>query len=398
MNNSTKLTLIALSISAMHFAQAAEPNMPSEQINPEGAYRIGSIFAYPELEVNYGHDDNITKQESNAVSSNFAVIKPKMRLEYTNAGDKYQFAYVGAYTRYQSSSQDDNDRSNFTASAENFFTERVSTKLKSSAIWAADARGANDQAVATAPDRYRTLGLGGVFTYGADNAEGKAELGVDFSHKRYLNNLSTMSSYNLDTLATTGRFFYRVAPKTQALLELKKTDFDYKLVSSTQDNSEYRALLGLVWDATASTSGEAKIGVLNKNFSDASRKDFTGISWEAGITWEPSSYSTYKLQTARSTSDSTGLGNYLVNTQANLSWQHTWSERFDTKLGYDYSRAAYNGIARTDDTNSASGEIIYNFRPWSKLSLEYRYTDRNSNQAGSSYQQNLMMANAKFGF
>lgn len=407
------LTVLAISLGVAGMAQAevrtpeikstgmsgvASPvNRISEEIDPEGAVKLGSVFLYPTLKLGGGYNDNITSAETNAQSSALLRVNPALALEYAEGGDTYQLGYAGSFTRYQDSSEDNYNQHELLAQAAQYYGERAESRVKAAVLWSADPRGSTDRAISTEPDRFRTSSVNGLFAYGSKAATGRIEVEAGYRNKRYQNNQTFTAGSDLDALDLAGRFFYRVAPKTRAFVELRNTDLDYVLATSTQDGAERRAMLGLDWEATASSTGVFKLGVLNKNFDNAATDDFTGLSWEGALIWEPTSYTEVELQTARLTTDSSGVGDYIVNVVGGVDWTHKWSGRVSHKLGYEYINSKYRGASRQDDIQTLKAGLAYEFRRWMTVSADYSHGRRNSNTAGYDYSKNVVMLNAQFG-
>jgi hypothetical protein len=97
----------------------------------------------------------------------------------------------------------------------------------------------------------------------------------------------------VSTIDVAARFFYRVAPATRLLAEIRRTEYDYR--SSPQDNSEQRYLLGATWDITAATSGTVKVVYVMTTFKEERRNDFEGPTVEAALRWQPRTYSTVEI-------------------------------------------------------------------------------------------------------
>ena len=76
------------------------------------------------------------------------------------------------------------------------------------------------------------------------------------------------------------RFFYRIAPKTLLLTEIRHTEYDYSLSSSPLDSSEQRYLLGGTLDLVTAASGTIKLGYLTKRVN----LDFATTGYPRGAT------------------------------------------------------------------------------------------------------------------
>ena len=185
-----------------------------------------------------------------------------------------------------------------------------------------------------------------------------------------------------------GTFFWRVAPKTELLAGTQFRNIDYQLGSSTLDSTERRFFIGAKWEATAKTTGTLKFGRLAKRFDSAARRDFsTNASWDAGIRWNPLTYSAFDLSTSKSTGESSGVGDYLLTKNHNLTWTHGWNSRFSTTVngGLRYDDFEGTGGGRKDKTATLGAKATYQWQRWLKFGAEYIRSDRNSNSNASSY-------------
>lgn len=386
--------MMAVSMGMIGLTHAADT--VSEEIAPDGAMKAGPFYLYPTIKTGLGYTDNVTNAASNTTSSSILTVAPAVALKYRVAGDEYQVGYAGAYTRYMRSSSDDIDRHEFQAQANNVYSERARSQFKATATWDADARGSTDRAVSSEPDRYRTYGVNGLFVYGAKEATGGLEGELGYRNKRYLNNRTQTASSDVDFFDATGRFFYRVAPSTRSFVELGYTGINYTSASSIQDGSESRAMLGVTWDATAATSGTLKLGGMKKRFDNASIESRNSLIWEALVRWKPRSYSTFELKTGSKPAESTGQGDFVDNSYIGLNWEHKWSDRFTSQLGYDYTHSQYRGVSRTDNTGVLGADVTYLFRRWVSFSVDYSHDQRSSTLADQKYRKNVVMLNARF--
>lgn len=229
--------------------------------------------------------------------------------------------------------------------------------------------------------------------YGAKGALGRVELEGSMMNKRYENNRATTFLSDADIVTTSGRFFYRVMPRTYALLELRQTMTDYKSANSTQDNMDRRVYLGATWEATAKTEGSIKLGRAYKNFDDATRKDASGNSWEASLRWSPLTYSVFELESGKSLYDSTGVGEYVTGTMTNLSWSHKWASYISSRLSAGKMTSDFAGAtpARKDDTTTYGVAFYRELGRHLRLGLDYTNTNRDSTAVGANFKRNVTM-------
>lgn len=404
-----KLTPVALALSLVSgyaLAQSA-PNAAipetvdiyslKEQIDPDGAIRVGSFYLYPRIGVSLGHDDNVTAVNTNKVSSAVWNLSPSALLEQVNGGDRYTVGYSGSFTQYTNSSNDNTDTHEAQAQAAVQYDERLNTLFRAGVLLGADARETTDRPNANKPDEFRNTYAGYLVGYGAPEAQGRMEAEINYNNKRYTNNRTTTADGDFNALDAAGRFYYRVAPNSRVFVEGRLTEYDYRLDTPNQDSKEQRLLLGYTWEATAATQGTIKAGNLKKDFEASSRRDFSGLTWEGVIRWSPVEYSVVDLNTRRSTDDSSGTGDYIKRSNYGLQWNHKLTDLFSTVLGYNYTDSKYVGATRHDKNKSYKAGVSYDARRWMKVSLEWTTTDNNSTVQSSSYKRNVIMLNTLIG-
>ena len=372
--------------------------------SPPGSMPVGPMFVYPELEVAVRRDDNIALvPDAQRKADTIWYLRPTVRLEAKQGANIYDLTYRGEYGRYDSQSTDDYENHDFLGRANLSFNARNNLKLGLQYMEKVDPRGTLNLAATPTPNEYRQSGATGLYTYGAEDAQGKFELEGAYYDKRYLNNRD-LGTAALDHNMTEygGTFLWRVMPKTYATFNLKQSVFDYNESTVTLDSTNTYALLGLRWEATAATSGRFSIGNLRKKFDtpgqNAGRQDFSGLSWGGGINWKPVRYSSVDFNTVRAANESTGLGNFTINETHQVLWTHAWTSRISSNLSGSFSTDKFNnapitagGPDRKDETQSAGLKVTYLMRRWLKLGADYMHTTRDSNDANFDYKRNQLM-------
>ena len=239
-------------------------------------------------------------------------------------------------------------------------------------------------------DKFTTASVAGMYTYGADSARGQVDLSADHKQLRYQNSGGLNSDKERDTTALSSTFYYRVGPKTRALIEARHTEYDY--VSNDRLNSNNIALLsGLAWDATAKTSGTLKIGGERKRFDESSIDDKSASMWEVGIRWKPRTYSIFDLSTRRAIDEGDDGASAIHLQLIEMSWRHQWLDRLSSNVSYSLSDQEYQDIDRDDEIRTFGAGLSYAMRRWLDLSLSYKYLENDSSAANESYQRNIYL-------
>lgn len=371
----------------------------SYPVSPEGsgptAIQMGSSpwYVTPWVGAAVGHDDNLFLSPSNERDSPLYIISPGVRFDARSANSVLQATLSGAIGRYTDSENDDYEDWSARASGDFAFDRRNFLRLGAEYLRGHDPRGSTDRPITLKPDKYKLSSVNGTYAFGAPGALGRAEVYGGYGSKRYLNNHVFTQASDRDTSELGGAFYWRVAPATYALVEGRYTRLDYKLSNSPQDSKEGRVYLGIVWEATAATTGTLKVGRLEKKF-ERTYDDFSGTSWEGLITWMPRTYSKFDFYAARMPTESTGLGSFILSDVFGASWTHGWSSTWSTGVDVRFQRDDYKGFDRSDDITTVGLKVGYKFRRWLTFGAEYNYSQRDSNLRQYEYDRNLYLLTA----
>lgn len=369
--------------------------------SPPGSIPVGPMFAYPDLEVAVRRDSNIALQpDATRVADTIWLIRPSIRLEAKQGPNLYNVGYRGEYGRFDKQGTDDFENHELFADGGLFLDARNRLTVRLQYLDRVDPRGTLNLAATPTPNRWRQPSIQGMYTYGAQDAQGRLELQGGHLQKRYVNNRFATNVLDRDQTDYGATFLWRVMPKTYATFTLRQSDHEYAEPTVTLDSTDTFALVGVRWEATALTTGRFSLGRQQKKFDNAARPDFSGTAWEGGINWKPLTYSSVDFNTKRSTNESTGLGNFILSQAHQLTWTHAWSSRVTTNLlashltdKFDGSPPlpAAGGASREDTTTSGGLRITYAFRRWLKFGAEYTLTNRDSNDPAADYKRNQLM-------
>ncbi len=389
-----RATLLLLGVLFPASGALAQQVIQGQPLLPlEGAAGVKAepLVIYPALTLGIGQNDNVGLAPNNELSSMYTTLSPALIAELRSGPQTFTAGYFGNYAWFKDSSADNYRDHQLSGAANLSFDARTGLKLNAEYLKRHDPRGSTDRAISDSPDLWHSSALAGEFRYGAKDAQGRIEVAAGLAQKRYDNNREITEFGDLNTGFISGTFYYRVAPKTSMLFQASHTDLDYRTDASLLDNRERRYLTGVTWDATAKTSGTVKLGLLQKDFKDASRSDFSGFSWEAAGRWSPLTYSHLDLTTSRAATDPSGLGNYIVTRQFSARWTHDWSSRFTTEASAAFANDAYNGVERADRRNSLGLRAHYKIQRWLRVGAEYDYARRDSSLDTYDYNRNLFM-------
>ena len=388
-------------------AQTAHSQVPS-QIRPAYAFPVQTpadagaasvqlgdtpMYVTPFLGLAAGRDDNLFLASTNEKSSSLYVTSPGLKVDARNADSVFQLAYQANLGVYADSRDDNYTDQSTLASVDFALSRQMYARLDWLYQYGPDPRGSTDRGISATPDRYRIDRPGITLVYGTPGAMGRVEAYYSDANKLYINNEATTSASNHDAEEFGAAFYWRVAPKTQLLVEARGDDIAYKDRSSGLSSQETRYYVGATWEATAQTSGTFKVGSLQKKF-DSGLPSYSSVGWEALVTWLPRSYSRVDFYSARYPQESTGLGTFVLSEATGFVWTHNWNSKVFTTLNARYQQDKYQGFDRNDDTSIVGARVGYRFRRWLTLGAEYTYTKRDSSIDIYDYNKNVYMLTA----
>ena len=365
---------------------------------PPGAVRMGPLVVYPSVRYEVLHNDNVLLQapgSGQVKTDTIQVLTPQVRAEARQGANTFGAGIGAAFGRYNDLSSDNYNNKNAFVAADLNPVTRVRMRLRADHLDAHDPRGSTTDPLTATPNRYRQQTLGGIFGYGAPGAKGRIELELGTMDKRYYNNVeSGVQSNNRDDNIVGGTFYWRIAPKTSLLAQVKRTGVDFRDDATALDSTNMQYLAGVTWEATAATTGIVKLGTMRKDFKDGSRDDVSTPSWDAQIQWLPLTYSKWDFILSRAYRETTpGLGDTVVATNSIVRWTHNWTSQVSTAATGMYGEDDYKGVigGRNDKLPGLGLRATYQMRRWLDFGAEYSWSKRDSNIDAADYKKNVIM-------
>ena len=357
---------------------------------------LGAFTVFPTLGFSYGHDSNVlyTNNDESALSSSYTSFAPGVRLEAE--GEKNDFMAQYDYNRnsFNGYSDYDFEMHHLSATFGHNASGRSRFSLTGELYDGSDRIGtANQQGnlinLGLDPDEWHSFGLVGKWHYGGVGAKGSIDVDLGKISRAYDNNREFTSTRDRDTRFIGATYTHQYSPKTNYLIQLRRTDIDYD--SATLDNTETRLMLGAEWAATGKTNARALVGYLVKDFDQSIHEDFKGLAIEAGLTWNLRSYSVIDLTVARETDETNGNGSYVVRNSVDLGWTHFWRERFSTTANIGKLDENYKGSLRDDSASYYGVSAKYQFSNWLLAGLGFKHHDRESSLNDFSYEDDSVL-------
>jgi len=223
--------------------------------------------------------------------------------------------------------------------------------------------------------------------------------GFEAGYRNFYRNFHTdrYEQYDRDENAGIFALLYRVAPKTQALVEYVYNRIDYR--TADERDGHYNEILGgFRGELTPRLSGTAKVGYQIRRYHEPYWDDFEGLVGHLSLEQVFSANADLRLGWERSLQESTYAGNsyYEVN--------RVWA-RFNQQLvrkirgfaEFSYGNYMYpnsdlvpGGRRRIDDTYNFAVGATYSLQEWLEFSLRYAWRRRESTVADLGYVDNYL--------
>jgi len=366
----------------------------SEDLVGKGV-QVGDVHIFPVLDVTQQLDSNVALSESRPVSSPVSIVSPAISMMAGSSMNFYGISYRAEYGSFWNS-LDDNYFDHFVdVFSHHEFSRRARMDVGLNYTRSHDRRGSTFTGIIARllgfnkPDRWHQTSVAAAFEYGSEGARMKLAANTSFAVKRYDNNKLFTRTLDVNNAIIGGTLYYRVRSKFYTLFEANYGVLDYSLIGSPLDSKELTLSGGVTWEATSKTTGTIKVGWRHRTF-DLSNQTNSGLSWNAALTWTPLSYSTWEFNTSFAGSEALGAAGSFVQTLRNqLNWAHQWRTGFRHELSVAIGRDKYIGTTRVDHLTDVGVNLIYPFNRWLEVSGGYAYSRRSSNQAFSSYKQQI---------
>ena len=245
-----------------------------------------------------------------------------------------------------------------------------------------------------APEYNRTQ-AGLTYGFGSTEAKARIDLFGNYDESDYKAGGNDKNTKEYGATA-----YYRFMPKTDVLLEIKERKLGYSSFDG-YDITSY--LVGLNWEATAKTTGYAKLGRRTRSAVGVSNENYTG--WEVGVSYMPVDRSVFQLSTSRDyglESEDPLSNDFTKGTTTTLDWKYDATSRISTDVFYTYTNEEVQGntgVTKKDRVINEFGlSVDWKVRRNATVSMSYTNTDRdesNSTTTENDYRRNVYMLTAE---
>ncbi len=245
-------------------------------------------------------------------------------------------------------------------------------------------------------DRWEQTAGNLLYRFGAPEAKINLEGELSAYDREYTTNRDSTQFLDFDSVSLRGTAYYKISSKTSLLAEVIGADIDYDKIalgSASRSGEITRYRLGARWLATGKTTGDVRLGRVERDFDSSVQKDYDEFDWQVSVNWEPRTRDRLSLTTGREPEESyLNAASLIDNRYYRLRWEHDWTSMFKSRLTYTFSDLDFRGIDRLDEVQEWSLDLEYKpARRWA-LFGEIALQERDSNQVLRDYDNTVISA------
>lgn len=403
------VSFAALAVPSLADAQSSESrtstvaDRPRPELDPLGI-RQGSFLLYPSIDLTSEYNDNVFATNTNEIDDVIFTVSPGLRVTSDWSNHLLQFQGSGDLVRYMDNEKEDHD--DFSLRANGRLDIQRDTNASSALSYQklAEDRGSVDDVNGSEPTEYTVaMAEAGLF-----HRWNRVSVNGDFSFtQRDFDDVPTSTGTKInnddrdrDEFRYSVRGGYEIVPEYEAYAEFIYNTVNYHDAVDDngldRDNDGYEIRAGARVDLTALMFGDVYVGYFSRDYDDPSLKTLDGVGAGLDLTWNATSLTTVKAGINRGISETTlssASGN--LTTALNASVDHELLRNLILSGRLGVSRDEYEGTSREDDYLRAGVGGKYMLNRNFYLTLQYDYITRDSSNAGSDYDRNVVFLRLK---
>ena len=372
--------------------QLADPNLNAEGL-PVGSFRL-----YPKLLILGGYDTNILATENSTIEAGRTTVLPSVLFESQWSRHELSFATFLKSRLYPYESQENYLDWGFGSKGR--LDIKDTTNLGGSINYqrlTEDRSGIDVVTAAPDPSQYGQFDVNAVFNHTFDQLT--ASLAASYTNLDYLDDDQSFRDRGL----TRGeaRLGYIFSPGYSVFAQGTVNNRDYSNRDTRiagnpyQDSTGFNVAGGISSTLTNLITGEFWVGYLEQYYTSSIFKNVKGVSFGADITWFATALTTVNIHGGREVVDATtGTAGGIFYSTAGLDIQHDVLDDLVLNAGFEYYNGDYIGYTRDDDGWRVNAGILYMLNRYIGVEVNYTYDNRDSNEAGQSFDRNQV----DFGF
>ncbi len=334
--------------------------------------KLGETDLFPALRLDFTSNDNAFRQpDQAAIDTTGVTVSPDL----VWVADRRLLSLVGRYQgEYHASSEDalsfDDHTFSIRADADLSIRKRLSGNLSlgfgHQGFGTELTRGESTEGAELV--EFTDFLAEGRYRYGAEGARGNIVVGARARSLGYTSRSDVTDGRSFTQFQPFAQFSLRISGgNTRVLSEIRIASFSFD--DSRRDRNDLSLLAGVQLATRAKTGGSFSFGVVQSDSASDDVSDETRFIYEAGLFWEPTTFSKFDLQGSREIDNE---GSSLVANNADsstldrlsLNWNHNWSSRLSHLAVLSVSNRSGECPERDRSIVTAQFELNLQIRRW----------------------------------
>lgn len=236
---------------------------------------------------------------------------------------------------------------------------------------------------------------------------------VELSDTESTHNAATRSSLDVEAKVIGGEIRYTSPKQSSIGFQARRTDRNYPnrvVIGATTVNNkheEIRLSTLASWQMTSTSKIDAGIGHVDVQHERLSVRDFSGITWRAGATWDTTSKLRLGLRTSKDIRLYEDIStSYIVVHEVGFDPTYAITPKIIVQGAFAYAKREFRGdpgfiitnIDREDKLRTGRIGIIYSPIRNVDLSLSYETGERKANRLLNSFDYQTWFGTVRIGF
>ncbi len=351
----------------------------------------------PSLDVDYKHDSNYFKADTNEKGVDTFILRPGIKLGYVTAKSSFLLDYSLDVNRF--SGETNIDDYDYTGHLARFLgnsqvTDRLSIGIDNDYIKTRDPATSDQYTDDVSRDKYSMNRFSPKVFYKFGD-----KFGVGAKYTNLITDYSEGIT-NEDSTEDRGTFLVNYSLNSSTLVELNYQVWTRDYDAFTSDYTSNQIMLNLKknYKNFALTAGA---GYQERDFDLATEEDFDGLTWKLGFEGQTGSSdetapkSWLDIALSQNYNDAGSGDNYYTATKLEVKVGHTLLKRINLTLTGLYQNSDYESSTREDDKWSLACRANYRLNDIVSFAVEPGYETRDSNIDGMDYDNTYVLFNIK---
>ena len=197
-------------------------------------------------------------------------------------------------------------------------------------------------------------------------------------------------------LRTSYRLSEAVSPWVEFGYDVRLYDGETDALGYLRNSSGYAAKAGVTLDVSKVLTGEASLGYGERSYQDPRLKRAAAPLIDASLIWSPTALTTVTLKAASALNDTVLAGASAdLNRTFSIDIAHAFTRAVTLGFTGTYAIDQYIGASTRDDTTTLAARAEYHLNRNVVLKASASHQIFSSNQAGSSYVNDVFMLGVK---